>query len=113
MGIETARWWRIPLTLVFVLIGWALFRAATFTDARFIIENLWHGPLGTCNWTNWHAGLFALAAATAILEERFQVEDRLIEGSALNYATAIAAMLLILEIFAVTDVAIPFVYFQF
>lgn len=31
----------------------------------------------------------------------------------MKYATAIAIVLLILEIFAVTDVSIPFVYFQF
>ncbi len=113
LGIEHPRWWRIPLTLVLVLNGWVFFRAATFIDARFVIENLWHGPPGTCNWTNWHFGLLVLAAAIAILEERFQVEDRLIQGPALNYAAAIATMLVILEVFAVTDVAIPFVYFQF
>lgn len=113
LGLEKSRWWRMPLTFVLVLHGWVFFRAATFADARFVIEHLWHGPLGATLLNPWQLGLAALATLFALLEERLELEDRLVRGSLLPYAIAIAAMLLVLEIFAVTDVEIPFVYFQF
>lgn len=49
----------------------------------------------------------------ALAEEKFQLEDRIVASGTVLYGTAIAAMLLVLEVFAVTDVEIPFVYFQF
>jgi hypothetical protein len=64
-------------------------------------------------FTPWQAGLALLAALLAWAEERFHLEDRIVRAPALPYALVLAMMLLICEIFAVTDVEIPFVYFQF
>ncbi len=113
LGIEKAKWWRVPLTIVLVLHGWVLFRTATFPDALFVFEHLWRGPLGHALWNKWQIGLALTAALLTLAEEKFQLENRIVKSGPLLYGTAIAAMLLVLEIFAVTDIEIPFVYFQF
>lgn len=112
-GLDRPRWYRTPLTFLLVLHGWVLFRAATFADSLYVFEHLWRGPLGTLLLTPWHIGLAALATLTALAEERFSLEDRLVRGPLLPYALALSVILLLCEIFAVTDVEIPFVYFQF
>lgn len=54
-----------------------------------------------------------MAAVVAVAEEKWGVEERLVRGGVVGYALAVAAMLLVLAVFGVTDVEIPFVYFQF
>lgn len=113
LGIEKGQWWRAPVTFVIVMMGWVWFRAATFTDARFVLEHLWRGPLGSWLWNPWQWGLAVGALGVAVVEERFDLEGKLVAGPVWAYAVAMAAMLFVLEVFAVTDVEIPFVYFQF
>jgi len=113
LGIEKARWWRVPLTFVLVMHGWVFFRAATFEDARLVLEHLWRGPQGSLLLNPWQWGLAAGALIVALFEERYDLEELLVKSSSVAYGSAIAAMLLVLEVFAVTDVEIPFVYFQF
>jgi hypothetical protein len=55
-------------------------------------------------------GLAALALILAIGEEWF---ERAIRAPMPVYASALAVMLFCLEVFAVLDAAIPFIYFQF
>ncbi|MFN9296540.1 MAG: MBOAT family O-acyltransferase [Acidobacteriota bacterium] len=112
-SLDAPRWYRIPLTFLLVLHGWVLFRAPSLLDSFFVLEHLWRGPLGAWLFTPWQTGLALLAALLAWAEERFGLEDRLVAAPALPYALSLAIMLLICEIFAVTDVEIPFVYFQF
>ncbi len=54
-----------------------------------------------------------IALLVALAEEEWNSFDRLLEWPAWAQATALSMMLLCLEIFAVVDDAIPFVYFQF
>ncbi len=112
-GWDKPKWWRVPLTFVIVLHGWVLFRAVSFADSRFVLENLWHGPLGELLLNPWQWGLAATATLVALGEEWLGLEDRLVTAPALVYSLGIGVLLLVLEVFAVTDVEIPFVYFQF
>jgi alginate O-acetyltransferase complex protein AlgI len=111
--LDKPQWWRAPLTFVLVLHGWVFFRAATLNDATYVLEHLWRGPLGALLFNPWQWGLAATATFIALLEERFDLEGRLVRGNTITFALVIALMLLVLEVFAVTDVEIPFVYFQF
>jgi alginate O-acetyltransferase complex protein AlgI len=104
---------RIPITFVLVLHGWVLFRAATFADARFVLQNLWVGPLGEILLEPWQLGLFALSAVFAVLEEHLDLESRIVRGPWWLLGVSLAAMLFVWQIFAVFDADIPFVYFQF
>ncbi len=113
LGWDRPAWWRIPITFALVLNGWVFFRAANFNDASAILLQLWRGPLGVTVLQGWQIALAGLALCVAMLEERFKLEDRLVKGPWPAYAIAMALMLFVLEVFAVVDVDIPFVYFQF
>ncbi len=113
LGLEKPRIWRIPLVFLFVLHGWVFFRAATFVDAIQVLSHLWRGPLGDWMLASWQMALMGLAAIIAIVEERWALEERIIRAPAPVYVAVIAFMLFLLEIFAVVDVKIPFIYFQF
>jgi hypothetical protein len=71
------------------------------------------GEWGTPLWNAWQVALAGLALGVALAEEKWEWEDRLVRGGWLGYAVALAGLLLVLEVFGVTDVEIPFVYFQF
>jgi hypothetical protein len=49
----------------------------------------------------------------ALAEEKWDWSERVMRAPDWAYAAAIAGMFVCLEIFAVVDVSIPFVYFQF
>ena len=49
----------------------------------------------------------------AIGEEKWEWFERAIRAPMPVYASALAVMLFCLEVFAVLDAAIPFIYFQF
>lgn len=104
---------RVPVTFLLVLHGWVFFRAATFADARYVLEHLWRGPVGVWLLEPWQIGLAILATLLALLEERLDLESRIVGGSALLFVASLAAMLFVWQLFAVFDADIPFVYFQF
>lgn len=54
-----------------------------------------------------------LALILSIGEENWEWLERAARGPVPVYAAALAVMLFCLEIFAVVDAAIPFIYFQF
>lgn len=111
LGLGEPRWrlLRAPITFALVMIGWVFFRAQTFSGAWATVKLLFVGPLGKSLFEPWHWGLFAVAATYAIVEEWRDNDDH----PAVAYALLLGFMLFVLEIFAVTDVEIPFVYFQF
>jgi alginate O-acetyltransferase complex protein AlgI len=111
LGLGEPRWRliRTPITFALVMIGWVFFRAQTFDSAWATLKLLFAGPLGKSLFEPWHWGLFAVAAIYALIEEWRDKEDL----SPVAYALLLGLMLFVLEIFAVTDVEIPFVYFQF
>jgi alginate O-acetyltransferase complex protein AlgI len=115
---ETApRWWLYPLRAVLtfglVSISWVFFRAATLADSFLVIGQMFTGVRGTVLLNTWQFGLVAAALLLAIAEEKWEWFDRVSIGPAWAYAAGLTSMLLCLELFGVTDVTIPFVYFQF
>ena len=115
---ETAPRWRLyPFHAVFtfglVSISWVFFRAATLADSFQVIGQMFTGSRGTVLLNSWQFGLVAVALLLAVAEEKWEWFDRLSVGPAWAYAAGLTSMLLCLELFAVTDVTIPFVYFQF
>ena len=57
--------------------------------------------------------MIAVTLVIALLEERWQVIEEVIEGPRWLQATAFAGIALTIELFGVIDQTIPFVYFQF
>jgi alginate O-acetyltransferase complex protein AlgI len=111
LGLGEPRWriLRTPLTFALVLIGWVFFRAPAVESAWATLQLLLVGPLGKSAFEPWHWGLFGVAFVYAVVEEWRDRE----ELPAVAYALLLGLMFFVLEIFAVTDVEIPFVYFQF
>ncbi len=114
--LPAKRLWR-PLsvagTFVLVCVGWVFFRAATFGDATFVIGQMFANPHGSPTWKSWHYGLAAASLILGLVEEKTGWLSRLGDKSALVYASATAALLIGIELFGVTEQAIPFIYFQF
>ena len=116
---QRPRWWiypfRIVLTVGLVTVGWVFFRAATFADSRYVIAQLFSqapevNKIVIAPWLVW---LAVLSLAVAILEESWDLFERLVKGPAWAYAAAMIILLFVVELIGVTDKRIPFVYFQF
>jgi D-alanyl-lipoteichoic acid acyltransferase DltB (MBOAT superfamily) len=109
--------WLYPVkaiaTLGLVLIGWVFFRAADLPQSLQILGQMFSRPGGHTLLQHWHVGLALIALALAVVEEKLDWFERIVEAPAWAYATALAAMFVCLEVFGVTDVSIPFIYFQF
>jgi D-alanyl-lipoteichoic acid acyltransferase DltB (MBOAT superfamily) len=101
------------LTFGLVLISWVFFRAADLTQSLQVLGQIFSRPGGHTLLQHWHVGLALLALALAVVEEKFEWFERIIEAPAWAYASALAAMFLCLEVFGVIDASIPFIYFQF
>jgi len=115
---EPGLWtWLYPiqaiLTFALVMVGWVFFRARTFDDSSYVIAQMFTGGLGTVLIPGWELGLLGIALLLAFLEEKLDWFERLVVAPAWVYASAVAVLLLCLELIGVTDVTIPFVYFQF
>jgi alginate O-acetyltransferase complex protein AlgI len=104
---------RTVLTVALVQIGWVFFRASDFAQSRQVLAAMFRGPAGQVLLQRWHIYLIAVALLLAVLEEKLDWFDRVIEAPPPVYATALAALLLGLDLFGVIDAAIPFIYFQF
>jgi D-alanyl-lipoteichoic acid acyltransferase DltB (MBOAT superfamily) len=115
LGAERAAGRRIPRVITFVLvsIGWVFFRAASLHDSVTVIGRMFWGPRGALLWQRWQIDLILGTLALAILEEKFAWFERLVKAPAWVYGAAMALLLLCLELIGVTEVAVPFVYFQF
>jgi alginate O-acetyltransferase complex protein AlgI len=112
------RWtWAYPfqavLTFALVLISWVFFRAADFPQSMAILRQMFGGIGGHILLAPWHAGLVLLSLALALVEEKLDWFERMIERPAFAYAATLAAMFLCMEVFGVIDARIPFIYFQF
>jgi alginate O-acetyltransferase complex protein AlgI len=115
LGAERAAGRRIPRVITFVLvaIGWVFFRAASLRDSVTVIGRMFGGPRGALLWERWQIDLILATLALAIMEEKLQWFEWLVKGPAWLYGTAMALLLLSIELIGVTEVARPFVYFQF
>ena len=107
--------WRIPRVLAVWLlaaVGWVFFRAVTLGDAAFVLRQMAAGGNGKFLSTSM-TRLALLTLVLAIAEEKWRWFERLGRAPMWLFSLAVAASLLVLELFSVTDIAIPFVYFQF
>jgi D-alanyl-lipoteichoic acid acyltransferase DltB (MBOAT superfamily) len=118
-NVPPPRWWRaayplrVAATFALVSIGWVFFRAPNLHDSLLVIGRLFRGPAGAVLWQRWHWDLMLATLALAIAEERWAWFDRLAVAPAWAYGTAVAMLLLAVELIGVTDITVPFVYFQF
>ena len=105
---------RVLITFVLVSIGWVFFRAVTLSDAWYVLHQMftWQTP-GKFLLSTQLNRLALLTLTLAIAEEYWGWFQRLSRAGLLVFALAVTASLLALELFSVTDIAIPFVYFQF
>jgi alginate O-acetyltransferase complex protein AlgI len=104
---------RVLVTFALVCIGWVFFRARTFSDSFYVLRQMFTNPHGKSVLLHRHFVMILVTLAIALLQERWQVIDRIIEGPRWVQATAFAGIALTLELFGVIDQTIPFVYFQF
>ncbi len=115
-GAEGWSWlypFQAAFTFVLVCFGWVFFRAATLRDATHVFQQMFSGVRGTPLLERWQLGLAGLSLVLAMLEEKLEWFEKLALAPSWACAAALAMMLFCLELFGVTDVSIPFVYFQF
>jgi alginate O-acetyltransferase complex protein AlgI len=104
---------RLLLTMALILTGYAVFRAQSLTDSGYVLRQMFTGAPGALVGHAWH---WVVAAATFVIawyEEKHGWFEKLHTAPVWAYASTIAALLVFLELIAVSDMQIPFVYFQF
>jgi alginate O-acetyltransferase complex protein AlgI len=104
---------RVVATFVLVSLGWVFFRAADIDDSLLVIGRLFHGPRGLFLWHRWQIDVVLATLVFAIAEEKWEWFERLSRAPAWVYGSAAAVLLLFVELISLTDVTVPFVYFQF
>ena len=109
--------WLYPLRLVFtmalILTGYAVFRAQSLADTGYIFRQMFTGAPGALVGHAWHWVLAGITFVLAYLEEKRGWFEKLPTAPVWAYASAIAVLLVFIELFAYSDLQIPFVYFQF
>lgn len=112
-------WWRVfyPARVAFIcalaMISWVFFRAVTFQDSVYVLGQMFTGETGKLLILPWQLVLIGVTLVLAYTEEKFEWFDRLVAAPAWAYASACALALLVVELIGVTEMAVPFVYFQF
>jgi alginate O-acetyltransferase complex protein AlgI len=104
---------RAVVTFALVCVGWVFFRARTFSESSYVLHQMFSNPHGSSLLLHRHYAMIAVSLVIALLEERCQVIERIIEGPRWVQAGAFASIALTIELFGVIDQTIPFVYFQF
>jgi len=108
----------VATTFVLVTLGWVGFRTANFSATAQVLGELFTGPLRPLSGM---PGTFLALAGLSLLwlaldrDRRMQAWLCRGEGwfGGIKGAVALALCGLILELFARTDVAVPFIYFRF
>ncbi|HTW68147.1 MAG TPA: MBOAT family O-acyltransferase [Bryobacteraceae bacterium] len=101
------------ITFALVMIGWVFFRAATFHDSLYVIQQMLFVPRGHSLIPAWLAYLALITLLLALFEERKDWFEKIALGPAWAYGAACAILLLSVELIGYTQAAVPFVYFQF
>ncbi len=104
---------KMVVTFVLVCFGWVFFRAPGFNDSVFVLRQMFSHTRGTWLLGHRHLAMIVISLVVAILEERWEVIERLTRAPRWALITAIVALMLWLEVFSVIDERIPFIYFQF
>jgi alginate O-acetyltransferase complex protein AlgI len=104
---------RALITFALVCVGWVFFRAATFHDSMYVIEQMfsWHGKARLI--PVWLTCMLALSLVISLFEEKTEWIESLAHGPAWAYVAAVVTLLFSVELVGVTEKAVPFVYFQF
>ena len=101
------------VTFALAMIGWVFFRAATFHDSAYVIDQMFTGARGEVLIPSWMMVLAMITLLLAIFEEKKAWFERVALGPAWVYGAVCAVMLLAIEVLGFTGPAVPFVYFQF
>jgi len=112
------RWtWTYPVqamvTFGLVMVGWVFFRATTFHDSVYVLQQMFSSPHGGLLIPRWERSLAAITLLLAVLEEKKEWFEKISLGPAWAYGAACAVLLLAVELLGYTEAAVPFVYFQF
>jgi D-alanyl-lipoteichoic acid acyltransferase DltB (MBOAT superfamily) len=122
IGLVTCRFWQrlgwpLPaiagwaLTMLFVVVGWVLFRASGFAVAGSILSSL-AGLSGFFGKIQHVALLIAAALTSALVPSAHEMKDRLLKPiPALAVGAAILAAICVLEVGK--GAPLTFIYFQF
>jgi alginate O-acetyltransferase complex protein AlgI len=106
-----------PLRIVgtFLLFSFCLviFRSPSFKEMGEVFRQMFSGSAGHVLFTPYQTGLIALWMGLEIWEEQRGWFERLVRAPSWALASALTVVFLCIEIFGVTDVSIPFIYFQF
>ncbi len=103
----------ICLTFALVCVGWVFFRAANLADSLFVIREMCLGARGKFLLSVPLLWMIAGTAVLAALEERYAALRRVAAAPMWAQVALASCGLLAIELFGITGVSIPFVYFQF
>lgn len=107
----------VALTFLVVLLGWVPFRAPDFASTTLALSEMFTGSLVGANVPFGLRSLTGLALLWCWLDRGERLQSWLMASagwsSVLRISGAVALALLVIEMFAVTDLTVPFVYFQF
>ncbi len=101
------------ITFALVMIGWVFFRAATFHDSLYVLNQMFFVPQGRQLIPVWLKYLALVTLLLALFEEKKDWFEKLALGPAWAYGAVCAILLLSVELIGYTEAAVPFVYFQF
>ena len=104
---------RVVRTFLLFALAAPFFRLHGFQDAFHVLQRMFSGPPGALLFNPWQIGLALLSLILAQAEEKLKWFERLVKGPLWAYAAALTLFLLCLELFAVIETQVPFVYFQF
>ncbi len=115
---EPARWTvfyplQALITFGLVMVGWVFFRATTFQDSLYVLHQMFFVPHGSQLIPRWLKVLALGTLVLAVLEEKKEWFEEVSLGPAWAYGAVCALLLLAVELIGFTEVAVPFVYFQF
>jgi alginate O-acetyltransferase complex protein AlgI len=116
--VEPARWTifyplQAVITFGLAMIGWVFFRAATFHDSLYVLDQMLFVPHGAQLIPRWLKILALITLLLALLEEKKSWFEEISLGPAWAYGAVCALLLLAVELIGFTEKAVPFVYFQF
>ena len=107
----------VAITFIFVTIGWVPFRAPDFATSIRVLGEMFGGAPG---WPNAPPSFWVLTGIIVIwnlLDRGRAIQNRLVAGTGIwdsvRFAGALALALFAMMMFAVTDLTVPFIYFQF
>jgi hypothetical protein len=104
---------RVLFTFLVFTFCLVIFRSPSLGTMKYVFGQMFSGLPGNSLFQPYHTGLILAWMALEVWEERRGWFDRLAQAPAWAMAAALVAVFLVLELFGVTDVSIPFIYFQF